>query len=268
MEVKGVAIRKRLVERGEEIFTVDEDDPLKLKKPPDLNEAQHQEATRLVSDLERHPHAFVIACIMDRQIYADRAWLIPYRLSWRIGSPGEPIFGFRALLELSEDEIRGHMKGPPSLHRFPETMSCYVHAALRRIADKYDGRAEKIWAGRPPSAGLVYRFLEFEGIGPKIATMAANILIRGFKIPVSDHFSVDISVDVHVRRVFRRLGLIPERASTEQVIYRARELNPEFPGILDLPAWQIGREWCKPKNPRCSECFMEDICPTAGELTA
>lgn len=98
--------------------------------------------------------------------------------------------------------------------------------------------------------------------------MAANILIRGFQVPVSDHFSIDISVDVHVRRVFRRLGLIPKRASVEQVTYRARELNPEFPGILDLPAWQIGREWCKPKNPRCNECFMKDICPTAEKLTA
>ena len=265
MNVKESAIRKRLVEHGEKLLKASAKAlPLNFKKPPDLDEAQYQEAKSLVNDLKHDPHAFVIGCIMDRQIYADRAWVIPYRLSQRIGSPGEPRFDFCTLLELSEDEIQGHMKGPPSLHRFPR-MSQYIHAALRRIADKYEGRAEKIWAGHLSSAGLVYRFLEFEGIGPKIATMAANILVRGFEIPVSDHFSIDISVDVHVRRVFQRLGLIPKRASNEQVIYRARELNPEFPGILDPPAWQIGREWCKPTNPRCSKCFMEDLCPKLTE---
>ena len=59
-----------------------------------------------------------------------------------------------------------------------------------------------------------------------------------------------------------------KQASNEQIIYRARDLNPEYPGLVDLPAFQIGRKWCKPKNPRCNKCFMEDICPTAGGPTA
>lgn len=150
MSVQERAIRKRLVERGKELFTdlAEEADPLNLEKPADLDEVQHQEATSLVHPLKHHPHAFVIACILDRQIYADRAWLIPYRLSRRIGSPVEPRFDFHTLLELSEDEIQAHMKGTdskdiPSLHRFPEKMGGYVHAAIQLMADKYDGRAEK-----------------------------------------------------------------------------------------------------------------------------
>ena len=262
------AIYERLVERGKEIF--DDDDeayPIKFKKPQNLDEAQYQEAKNLVHDLKHYPHAFVIGCIVDRQIKADRAWVLPYRLSQRIGSPGEPRFDFCTLLELSEDKILEHMKGPPSLHWLTQNMSRYIHAALRHIADKYEGRAENIWSGCPSSAGLVYRFLEFKGIGPKIATMAANTLVRDFKIAVSDYFSIDISPDRHVRRVFQRLDLIPKRASNEQIIYRARELNPKFPGLLDLPAFEIGRNWCRPKKPHCTECFMEDVCPTAGRLT-
>ena len=262
------AICARLVERGKEKFKAPKDNPLNLKKPPHLDEAQYQEAKKLVHvRLTHHPHAFVIACIMDRQIVANRAWLIPYLLSQRIGKPEEPKFDFEILRELSKDEIQDHMKGPPALHRYPKDMSRYIHAALRHIADKYEGMAENIWSGCPSSASLVYKFLEFKGIGPKIATMAANTLVRDFKIAVSDHFSIDISPDRHVRRVFQRLDLIPKRASNEQIIYCARELNPKFPGLLDLPAFEIGRSWCSPKKPHCIECFMEDICPTSGRLT-
>ena len=222
MNVKESAIRERLVKRGKKL--VKELNGLELSKPKDLSETQYQEAGKLVDVRESdHPHAFVIACIMDRLIKAERAWFNPYRLSRRIGD-----FDFYTLLKLSEDEIQDHMKGPPALHRFPDKMSQYIHAALRHIADKYEGKAENIWAARPSSAGLVYRFLEFEGMGPKIATMAANILVREFKVPVRDHFSIDISPDRHVRRVFQRLGLIPKQASNEQIIYRARDLNPDL----------------------------------------
>ena len=167
MNVQEEAICARLVERGKEIFKAPEDNPLNLKKSPYLDEAQYQEAKTLVHvRLTRHPHAFVIACIMDQQIVANRAWLNPYLLSQRIGKPEEPKFDFDTLLELSKGEIQDHMKGPPALHRFPEPMSRYIHAALRHIADGYEGRAETIWSGRLSSAGLVYRFLEFKGIGP------------------------------------------------------------------------------------------------------
>jgi len=98
-----------------------------------------------------------------------------------------------------------------------------------------------IWANRPASAEVIYRFLEFRGVGPKIATMAANGLARHLKIPFSDYFSIDVSADVHVRRVFARLGLTGRGDTIEAVIYRARVLHPEFPGLLDLPAWEIGR---------------------------
>jgi len=35
-----------------------------------------QKANDLLNKLEEFPHAFVLACIMDRQITAERAWII------------------------------------------------------------------------------------------------------------------------------------------------------------------------------------------------
>jgi len=150
------------------------------------------------------------------------------------------------------------MSQPTPLDRFVETMSDFFHSAVELISKKYAGDADRIWLGNPSSAEVVYRFLEFRGVGPKIASMAANILARDFRIPFADHFSIDISADVHVRRVFARLGLCPSNATTEQVIYKARALHPEFPGMMDLPFWEIGRNWCKASAPQCDNCYMND----------
>ncbi len=214
------------------------------------------EADQMMNDLETFPHAFVLACVMDRQMRAEKAWLIPYAIARKLGH-----FEFQSLSGLSPEEIYGLMSNPQPLHRFPEKMSKNFHAAIQLMASKYNGKASLIWQGEPPSAEVVYRFLEFRGIGQKIATMAVNTLARDFKVKFSDYYSIDISIDVHVRRVFSRLGLIPKDATNEQIIYRARALCPEYPGLLDLPAWEIGRNRCKPLVPECVGCYMSDICP-------
>lgn len=242
-------IRDRLVKRGRELF----DAP---KKPIDFTVVL--EANALLNDIATYPHAFVLACVMDRQVKAERAWLIPYKISQKIGG-----FSMAQLRRLSESEIRKLMTKPEPLHRFVDKMSVLLHAAIKRIDQQYEGDASRIWHGRPSSSEAVYRFLEFDGVGPKIATMAVNILAREFKVPFSDYYSIDISADVHVRRVFARLGLTGSDPTVEHVIYKARALYPQFPGIMDLPSWEIGKNWCRPKESACGECYMSKLCPSA-----
>ena len=244
-------IGERLIERGRSLF----DAPRSF-----VEFTGQREADELLNDLEQHPHAFVIGCVMDRQVPAERAWLIPYSLSLKLGD-----FHFSTLRLLSEREIRDLMLNPEPLHRFPEEMAKNLYGAVRTIEKDYGSDASKIWEGKPSSAEVVYRFLQFRGAGPKISTMAANILARDFKIPFSDYYSIDISADAHVRRVFRRLGLVTGQPTVESVIYKARALYPEFPGLLDLPCWEIGRNWCKPRGPACDGCYMNDLCPFRGD---
>ena len=196
---------------------------------------------------------------MDRQITAERAWLIPYLISEKLHD-----FSMDTLAQLSRAQIYRLMSEPKPLHRFVDTMSGLLHAGIQRIAKQYRSNAAKLWEGRPSSAEVVYRFLEFDGAGSKIAQTHgfANILTRDFKIEFADYFSIDISADRQVCRVFGRLGLCPEAASTEQVIYKARALHPAFPGIMDLPCWEIGRTWCKAQSPDCPACYMQELCPT------
>jgi len=215
----------------------------------------NSKADDLLNDLKNYPHAFVSACVMDRQIKAERAWLIPYEISKEIGGPE-----FLRFLSLDLDRTK-EIFTTKSLHRFNDTMAENFYLAMQRIHEKYKDDASNIWKGNPKSATVVQRLLQFRGVGIKIASMAANILARDFKIPMADKLCIDISPDVQVKRVFVRLGLIDENATTDELIYRARELNSEYPGIFDLSCWEIGRKWCRPKKPSCEECYLESYCP-------
>ena len=85
-------IIRLLIERGSELF----------KQPyKEIAFTGTPEADDLLNDVERFPHAFVLACIMDRQIRAERAWIIPYQVSRGIGG-----FEFPRLLELDRGQFK------------------------------------------------------------------------------------------------------------------------------------------------------------------
>ena len=48
-------------------------------------ETGNPKAERMLRNLKKFPHHFVLACVMDRQIKAQRAWIIPYQVGLEIG---------------------------------------------------------------------------------------------------------------------------------------------------------------------------------------
>ena len=99
----------------------------------------------LLNDFANYPHAFVLACVMDRQIKAERAWAIPYRLAQALGD-----FSLERLVDVTPKRLKS-LFVRLQLHRFPDTMSRNFSEAVHRIHLAYDGRADRIWKGRPPS---------------------------------------------------------------------------------------------------------------------
>jgi len=207
-----------------------------------------------LNDLAVYPHAYVLACCMDRQTKSELAWMIPWRIKELLGSFE---MGFLASVSLTEYK---KVFSDNNLHRFKDTMAEVFYNAVQRIHTQYSDDASKIWSDKPSSATVVYRFLQFDGVGIKIATMATNILARQFKVPLSDYYSIDVSPDIHVHRVMSRMGLINPNASNEEIIYKAREMYPQFPGIIDFSLWEIGRQWCRPENPDCTNCVVASEC--------
>ena len=217
------------------------------------------DANALVTDLAGRPHAFVYACIADRQVKAELAWSLPHALQQRLGSI-DP----ESLHSDGPEAVARAMRNPTTLHRFPEDIGEAIWRGAERIVERYQSDASRIWSGRPSSAEIVARFLAFSGVGPKIGTMATNILVHDFHVPVPDRYSIDISVDVQVRRVMQRMGLVETGASNDEIVYRARALSPDYPGAFDLACWEIGRTTCRPRSPDYASCLVGDACPRVG----
>lgn len=264
MECNGNQVAQKLIEKGIFLlesnykptkFAGDPEDPDCLKDP-EFNSVQVQRANDLINDLKFYPHAFVLACIMDTGVNAERAWQVPFRFSQVVGG-----FEIDQLLNKKEGEIAKIFIDNKFGVRYPNDKAEYFHSAIMRIHEEYDNDASRIWANKPTSAEVVRNFLGFKGIGIKVATMAANILVRDFKIEFKDKCCIDISPDVHVKRVLSRVGLISKDAKIEELNYCARQLYPKYPGVIDHPVWEIGRKSCHKTNPDCINCFLNDDCP-------
>lgn len=243
-----VRLRDKLVSDGHAVL----DGP-----PTPLTYTSDVDANSLVRDIIQFPHAFVIMCLMERGGNSNTAALVPYRLMKALGT-----FAIEDLVQLTEAECADLFAGPPPLHRWHPKMARVFHLAVQRISSAYDGDASQMWADQPSSARVVRRFLAFYGAGQKIATMAANLLVRDFHVSLADYASIDVSADVHVVRVMQRLGFVKAKGADAllDTVYAAREMNPSFPGIFDLALWGLGRNICRPRSPRCGMCPLRDDC--------
>lgn len=220
-----------------------------------------EKANLLVRDIHQYPHAFVLACLMDTGVDADVAWSIPYRVQQYVTS-----FEIRDLYEIPLHSYEAMFKDGKNWHRYPAVKAKVFFDGVHKICDSelMKGDASKIWNNRPSSKDVVLRFLDFHGCGFKVANMAANILRSYFGVEFSDYSFIDIAPDVHTMRVFKRLGLTPNIENDEisriYTICKAREINPEFPGVVDGLCWEVGRNYCNPRNPKCAKCPFDDFC--------
>lgn len=97
--------------------------------------------------------------------------------------------------------------------------------------------------------------LQFEGVGKKTAGV---VLLFSLGKPY-------FPVDTHIARIARRLGWL-ERGEPPH-----EKLNPLIPdGLkyqLHLQLIRHGRQICRARRPRCPECLLQDLCPSASALS-
>lgn len=205
------------------------------------------------------PEAFLIGVLFTQGIPAERAWAGPWLLQQRLGH-----LNVHRLAE-ETDAVAAAVAASPALHRFIHTLPRWISAAARRLIAEYGGSASAVWAPGSHVLDVTERLLAFDGIGEKKAAMAVEILMRHFGVPLEGAECGTVAYDVHVRRVFLRCGMIAED-SPEAVRTAAQRACPDAPGTLDLATWLVGREWCRPRQPKCDECVLAEVCPRLTHL--
>jgi endonuclease-3 len=98
------------------------------------------------------------------------------------------------------------------------------------------------------------------GVGPKIASLALNCCW---------HLNAAIGCDTHVTRISQRLGWVPGGAAAKNDAEFVRRQLEEW---LPKPFWRpinyglvgFGQVVCSAKNPKCAECPVQSLCPSAS----
>ena len=122
---------------------------------------------------------------------------------------------------------------------------------LRTIQERRGKLSIDFLARETPEAAFEY-LMGFYGIGPKTA---AFTLLFGFGHPV-------LPVDNGVLRVVRRLRLVRPKArdlEAERVLSPAIAAGEHY--VMHVLLFRHAKERCRPKNPKCGECVLLNMCP-------
>lgn len=224
--------------------------------PEDLFPTISAEATAFSM---KNPYAFAIATCLDRGTKADLVWTFPFEMSRTLGHL-DP----HKIHSMTEEDVSSVLARLPRKPRFMNAAPRTIKELTRIVVEECGGDASALWREKRASQ-VRATFLRVHGVGPGIANMAVLLIEKAFAIRFSDldRRTMDIKPDVHTCRVLFRLG-VAGNTSTDAAIEGARWLSPEYPGESDGALWIIGRRWCRPTNPRCPECPVEEDCKKVG----
>jgi len=128
-----------------------------------------------------------------------------------------------------------------------------IQAILREIRER-EGRYDLSFLRRRSDAEVREYLMSLPGVGPKTAAVVLAFSLGRDAIPV----------DTHVHRVTKRLGLVPSGSSAERTHAILEGLVPAPIRVeLHVGLIRLGREICRAGRPRCEDCPLMDMCPTA-----
>ncbi len=104
-----------------------------------------------------------------------------------------------------------------------------------------------------PMPDTIEGLVQFNGVGRKTANL---VLAKGFNIPA-------ICVDVHVHRIFNRIGYVNTKTPEETEFALREKLPVKY--WLDINTLMVthGQNVCKPTKPHCEVCPICQYCETA-----
>lgn len=180
------------------------------------------------------PWQLLIAVILSAQCTDARVNIVTKDLFQKY--PSLEAFANADLKELEQDI---HSTG------FYHNKAKNIISCARTLVEKYDGEVPR----------ELEELTALAGVGRKTANV-----IRG-----NIYHEPSVVVDTHVKRISKKLGFTKEDDPVK-IEYDLMKVLPKDHWILyNIQIITLGRIICTARNPKCTECFLSDLCKGSGK---
>ena len=203
---------------------------------------------------KKSANKFMLGSTLNYQMRAEQAWGNAERFAE--GQLGDPDDLWEAIIKISDwdsDDARQRYR----LHRFPRRGHKRVRRIGKEIVERYDGDARNIWDDQAPCE--VLNRLNGMQVGPETSWMIVGALLDTKQISGAG----ELKADIHVRRVLGRV-FTGEDISADQAHRIANEMHPDNSWMLDAPLFRLGQTHCRPRKPKCADCYLRGDCNYAA----
>lgn len=178
------------------------------------------------------PWQLLIAVILSAQCTDARVNMVTVDLFKKYDSPEK--FANAHLKELEQDI---HSLG------FYHMKAKNIISCCTDLVEKYGGEVPK----------TMEELTGLAGVGRK----TANVILGNI------YNQPSIVVDTHVKRISKKLGFA-KSDDPEKIEYELMEILPRDHWILwNIQIITLGRSICIARSPKCRDCFLKELCPSA-----
>lgn len=158
------------------------------------------------------------------------------------------------------------MINPQIIHNKRKMRDCIVNAGnIKKMSEKFGSFGEFLNKNQKTPTILKGELMKFGSIGPAVVLDYLKNIGMDF-----------IKPDVHILRVFSRLGLIDSEVSFYPAINAAESFKlatAERLSVIDAVFWMYGsggdghliKAMCRKNNPLCNECPLTGFCMIKAE---
>jgi len=178
-----------------------------------------------------NPYELLVAVSLSAQCTDKRVNLTTPALFNRFPDP-------YSLAQATSDEVFGYIRSIS----YPNNKAKHLVGMAQLLVNNFNGEV--------PST--VDELVTLPGVGRKTANVIASVIWQ----------QPTMAVDTHVFRVSRRIGLVPQTATTPLAVERQLMKYIPTEQVHKAHHWLIlhGRYTCLARTPKCNECPVTEIC--------
>ena len=204
---------------------------INIDKIVEILQNANQQRSEFVNLMEgfHNPYLVLIACILSLRTNDKTTYPATLRMLELAKTPQE-------MMNISEGDLANAIY-PVGFYK---NKAKQIIELSKTIVEKLNGKVPD----------TIENLTKFNGVGRKTANL---VLAKGFGIPA-------ICVDVHVHRIFNRIGYVITKTPDETEFALREKLPQKY--WLDINTLMVthGQNVCKPTKPKCDECPIREFC--------